>query len=176
MNLRKTSCILFAVAMVLSSCTPVAQQQQYEAAAARVQRSVDNMKESLSKATSAKVRVMMTGTVREEEFAVPSDEFAAMKDILARTAIVPPALDSEGEPQPQQRYFIELVFVGEDGTELSGIALTEAPWMKESEARKLKPTLTRDCRVPEWYLPDEDYDALKALPTIPAARVWADAQ
>lgn len=179
---KRYSTILAAVLIAggwgtLSSCTSAADQQQAAEALARTQRSVERLQGVLNKAEGAMVRVMMTGVIKEQEFPLPAEEFAQLKGILARTGAVPPLKPSEEEPpgeQGQAPYYIELVLLGKGGEELLGIVLNEEPWLRESELERVKKEREHAARVPEWYLPDADWERLHALPTMPQARTWAE--
>lgn len=160
-------------ALVAVGCMSAEQRQQYAEAQARVQSSVQQLHAALDKSAGAKVRVMLAGSGDEQEFPLSEDEFAVVRDILSRTSAVPPALENEDdEDAAAEPYFAELVLLAENGDELSGVVLNDNPWMRESEARRLSPQRTRGRRVPDWCLPDADWERLSSLPTIPKARSW----
>lgn len=175
--MKHTLITLTAVAVALASaaCTTATQRQQYARAAAEVQGSVKQLREAAAKASSAKVRVMLDGVDREKEFPVPPEEFACMRGILAHTAAAPPALETEDE-SAMLHFFIELVLADARGVELTGVTLNTEHWMRESEARRLSPSRSRSSRVPEWCLPDADYELFCSLPTIPRAKEWGLSQ
>lgn len=173
---KLASIVLVGLAAMLAACTSAEQRQQYAEAAERVQRSVAQLKGALAKATGAKVRVMMAGEAKEQEFPVPAEEWGRLREILSHTAAVPPALENADEQEKASPYFIELVLLGNQGVELSGVPLTSEQWMPESEARKLAPARARSSLVADWCLPDADCEALKSISAISQAKSWAEQQ
>lgn len=131
------------------------------------------MKEAAAKAAYAKVRVMMAGGDEMREIRLAPAEFACLRSVVGRTAANAPALETDERSIPELRYFMELVFVDARGTELSGVCLNTEPWMRRSDAQKMTRTRKRSCQTPDWNLPDADYELYRSLPSIAAARTWA---
>lgn len=161
---------LLAAALLLAGCA--ADARRYAVAAAETQRSVEQLKGALHKAAGAKVCVLMDGSDDEREFPVPAGEWALMRAALEHVVAVPPALETVEDAAPPLPYFAELVFVEPGGGEISGVVVNTLPWMRASEAKQLHPERSRSRYVPEWAVPDADYDTLAALPTISRARFW----
>lgn len=167
--------ITFAsMGLVVAACSSAA-PQQYAEAEFRVQRSVQILVHSLDKATGAKVRVMMNGDDREKEFPVPQEEWGRLREALAHTAPVPPALESSDDPATAELgYFSELVIVGPGGVELTGVPFADRAWMPESRARKMSPERCRSSDVPDWCMPDADCEALQSISPLAQAKAWAE--
>ena len=173
-GMKRSVALLVAL---LAACSPLVDQRT-AAAAQRAQQSADQLRGAVAKAERAKVRVMLNGRDREREFALPPQEFGALCAALKHVAPAPP-------PDPaaawvaagggvELQYYAELVLVGADGVELTGVVVNVLPWVRESEARR--PYKRRGGDAPEWCLPDADYDTVAGLPTLARAKAWGAGQ
>lgn len=176
MNRLVCRSLLLSVA-ALVACSPVPQGPAYAEAEARVQGSARQWREDVGKATAAQVRVMLPNSDREHVCSLSRGEWRALQVALSHTEAVAPALetseareDDEAENAP---YYMELVLVGADGRDISGVVVNTLPWMPQSQARQLTREMSRSREVPEWSLPDADYEALSTLPPLVRAQAWA---
>lgn len=176
MSWYRIGCI--ALATLLTACSQVVdyytQRRQQRMLEQEIQQA-DTLAASMRRLIAekaVKAKILVNAHPYEGAFVMPAKEFAQLKDILSRMEPVIPAI---GEPQVvfvSYPAFETLVFVDAEKGEYD-LPVLERQWMKKSEAETLLPTRPRRSDEPRWCLPDADYDALMALPTVRQAQTWA---
>lgn len=173
MKQPKHTLTLAAVGLILaaqSACTPTARQREYAEAAVRMEACAAQFREAVAHSATAKVRRMSCTSDEEQEFPVPTDEYALLRDILAHTAAVPPALETDETGLPEEPCVVELIFADARGGELTGIVINHDCWMRRSAAARLRPQPTRSWQTPHWSLPDTELATLQNLPCMQHAK------
>ena len=168
---------LAGTAMLQPACTSAERQRQYAEAAEQAEACVAQFRQAVAKSTCAKVRKLPAGSDTVQEYTVPPEEFALLREIMLHTAAAAPALETDAPGWPEHfPYVVELVFADARGGELTGIVINHRRWMSRSEAKKLRPQVSRPWDTPDWYLPDRDYAALAKLPAMQWRQKLAGAQ
>ena len=129
--------------------------------------------QKVEQATSAKIWVrkgLRRGVTKD--FVLTPEEFAQLKQILQRTGAVPQAKQELLPMTISLVYNKRLVLFDASGRQVYSLAYSNK-WMKESQMQTLSSNRTAGLFEADWYLPDADYDALFALPSIQAAESWA---
>lgn len=177
---RKLIALLLMLGCIsLSGCSSAAQRMLQEEQE-RLQHSVDELHATLQRAHGAKVWVMMSGVIKEQEFSLPEEEFAELRRILLLTEPAPPQLPEPAaagmSPERRAAFYIELIFMDENAEALMRIAINDNPWTRASEVQGKADECSSSGggRAPEWCLPDDEWEKFSALPTIREARDWAE--
>ena len=116
-------------------------------------------------------RVLVNAGPYEGLSAMPAAEFRRLRDILSRTEAVKPARGRNEVVYVSYPFFLTLILKDAQGNEYD-LPMMERLWMRKSEADALPPDRARRSDEPCWCLPDADYDALYALPTVRQSRAW----
>lgn len=117
-------------------------------------------------------RILVNAHPYEQLFYLTPKECEQLRNIISHSEAVPPA---KGKPQVifvSYPSFETLVLLDNQGREYD-LPMLARLWMKKSEADALAEDRMRRSDEPHWCLPDEDYAALQALPTLRQARLWA---
>ena len=145
--------------------------EAYAEAAGRMEECTAQFRQAVAKSAKAKVRRMSCTSEEEEEYPVPAEEYALLREIMLHTAAVPPALETTEPGWPEDfPCVVELIFADTHGGDLTGIVVNYERWMPQSEAKKLRPAPARPWDTPDWSLPDADLAALHALPCMQHAK------
>lgn len=129
--------------------------------------------QKVEQASSAKIWVrkgLRHGVTKD--FALTQEEFVRLKQILQRTGAVPQARQKLLPMSVSRSYNKRLVLFDASGRQLYSVAYGNK-WMKESQMKTLSVDRTAGLFDADWYLPDADYDAFFALPSLQAAESWA---
>ena len=158
------------LAVVQTACSAAARRQEYAAAAERMQACAAQFCKAVEKSAAAKVRKMSSTGDDEQEYPVPKKEYDLLREILAHTAAVPPALETDETGWRDEPDVVELIFADAQGGELIGVVVNHDCWMRRSEAERMRPQPTRSWRTPHWSLPDAELATLHRLPCMQHAK------
>lgn len=137
-------------------------------------KSYSDFMQKVDQACSAKVWVrkgLRNGVTKD--FVLTPAEFSQLKEILQRTAPVPQAKQELLPMTISRAYNKRLVLFDASGRQVYSVAYSNK-WMKESQMKELSADRTAGLFEADWFLPDADYDALFALPSVQAAESWAN--
>lgn len=135
-------------------------------------KSYTDFMQKVEQAASAKIWVhkgLRNGVTKD--FVLEPGEFAQLKQILQHTGAVPQAKRELLPMAISRAYNKRLVLFDASGRQLYSVAYSNK-WMRESQMKELSTSRTAGLFEADWYLPDVDYDAFFALPSVQSAESW----
>ena len=140
--------------------------------AERTRKEWKRLKEALGQAAGARwvVKCLCCKEQPSETLPLPPEEWAVLKQALAHAEVAPPAAQ-QYIVCIEYREWVYLTLVDAKGREIYEQWMKDPfhgdpHWMSRSEAEALSPDRRSSSREAEYSLPDADYKAVMALPSL----------